>query len=107
MRNLPASATLDRHEWGGMEQFLSSTSLADGIHRITLQSDEGRPTSLDLYVKLTPGTSLAVHFYGARAYRKLNDTPIFKSFRTSENLKTSYVLVHDPALSLTTDIGLG
>lgn len=107
MRNLPASATLDRHEWNGMEHFLSSTSLADGIHRITLQSNEERPTSLDLYVKLNPGTSLTVHFYGAQSYRKANDTPIFKGYRTSENLKTSYVLVHDPALSLTTDIGLG
>lgn len=107
MKNLPPSATLDRHKWDSMDQFLSSTGPANGIHCISLRSDEGHPTSLEFYLKLNPGTSLAVHFYGAQSYRKPGDTPIFKGYRTSENLQTSYMLLHDPTLSLTTEIGLG
>lgn len=107
MKNPDPSAALNRHTWDGMDQFASSTSLEDGLHSIQLKSDEGRPTSLDLYVRLKPATSLTVHFYGAQAYRKPGDTPIFKGYRTSENLNTSYVLLHDPTLSLTTKIGLG
>src|SRR5699024_8332164 len=68
---------------------------------------DGRTASIEFRVRSHPGTALAVHFYGAQSHRRPGDAPIFKGYRTSENLKCSYMLFHDPTLSLSEDIGLG
>lgn len=107
MRQLPASTWGESFEWHGLEDFVAAHNVPNGVQHIRFMTQTGKAASLDLLVHLIPGSPLVVHFYGAKTKRKPNDTPIFSGLRASQTLSTSYVLVHDPTLSLSTEIGLG
>ena len=92
--------------WQGLEEFLAVDSLQDGIHRVRLSTSGGRALTLDLRIHLDHGTPMTVHFYGAQQIPRKDTDPIFGALPTSRALGTSYVLVHDPTLSLSVDIGL-
>lgn len=93
--------------WESFEEFLEASELPSGVHHAPLTARDGRTSSLDLLIKVVPGTPMLVNFYGAQSHRKDGDTPIFRGVRTSEVLGTSYVLVHDPTLSLDSTLGIG
>lgn len=92
--------------WQGLEEFLAVEALPDGIHRLRLSTSDGKPLTLDLRVHLDMGAPMTVHFYGAQQIPRKDTDPIFGALPTSRALGSSYVLIHDPTLSLSVDIGL-
>ncbi|WP_432790798.1 DUF6270 domain-containing protein [Brevibacterium sp. K11IcPPYGO002] len=92
--------------WQGLEEFLAVDALPDGIHRLRLSTSNGTALTLDLRIHLDQGAPMTVHFYGAQQFPRKNTDPIFGALPTSRDLGSSYVLIHDPTLSLSVDIGL-
>lgn len=107
MRRVETSRWGQSYLWGSLEEFTAADSLLDGVHSIDMSRLAGTPAALDMYVHLSPGAPLAVHFYGAQRIPRKSRAPIFGALSTSKTLRTSYVLLHDPTLSLNENIGLG
>lgn len=111
-RNCPSMRTVDVPRWGtgvewqGLEEFLAADAFSSGVHRIKLMTSLGDPLTLDLYIHIDQGSPMTVHFYGAQGIPRKDTNPIFGALPTSQSFETSYVLVHDPTLSLSTEIGL-
>src|SRR5699024_3360059 len=93
--------------WDGLTEFLESEYIPDGVQRIRVGYHNGSAVFLDLFVRLRPSRPLAVHFYGAQRIPRKTTEPTFSGLRISSELNASFVIFHDPTLSLTTEIGLG
>lgn len=107
MRRIESESWGRACEWDGLNEFLGAQELPDGLQRIRAGNHNGSPVYLDLFVRLIPGLPLAVHFYGAQNFPRKSTEPTFAGIGLSSELNASFILFHDPSLSLTTDIGLG
>lgn len=96
-----------RYKWKGLGEFLAAEEILDGVHCVQLSNLYERPVFLDFYLRLVPGRPLAVHFYGAQSFPRKSIEPTFAGMRISTEVGSSFILFHDPTLSLTKDIGLG
>lgn len=107
MRRVELESWDPAFEWDGLTEFLESEDIPDGVQRIRVGYHNGSAVFLDLFVRLRPSRPLAVHFYGAQRIPRKTTEPTFSGLRMSSELNASFVIFHDPTLSLTTEIGLG
>lgn len=107
MRRIETESWGPAFEWDGLAEFLEADGIQDGVHRIRAWHHNGTPVFLDFFVSLIPSRPLAVHFYGAQRIPRKTTGPTFSGMRLSSELNASFVIFHDPTLSLSTEIGLG
>lgn len=107
MRKIEMESWGPAFEWDGLTEFLEAEDIRNGVQRIRVGHHKGSAVFLDLFVRLLPSRPLAVHFYGAQRIPRKSTEPTFSGIRLSSELNASFVIFHDPTLSLTTEIGLG